>query len=234
MNAWVTWAKGRAAESTAMLRLYILVISAFRVINILDTKLKIVMVGEIKRQCEFALIAAEELGRALYRQDKIKRQIARSTGAGFPESYFEEQSKVWLNVQSLLIALANVSKVLWPTRQPGKRQLLRDLLQVKEDSVLKSRELRNHFEHIDERIETWYKEIDKGLVMDGGIAPSNGTTTGVKNYLRWFDTTLFAVTFRGDVYELLPLLEAARILEGSAAKLLEELLIQDAQEINEQ
>lgn len=196
----------------------------------MDTKLKIVIIGEIKRQCEFALIAAEDLGRALYRQDKIKQQIARSTWADFPESYFDEQNKVWLNVQSLLIALANVSKLLWPTKQPGRRQLLRNLLQIEEDSVLKSRELRNHFEHIDERIETWYKELDKGLVMDGGIAPSNGTTAGVKNYLRWFDTSLFAVTFRGNVYELVPLLEAARMLEASAARLLEELSTQDAQE----
>jgi len=98
---------------------------------------------EVETQCDFALFAADQFMRSLQQLD---------------------QDSFWPAVQSFLVAAANVSKLLWPgrNRDPKKTQYaeargreLRQFLDVTELSPLSSRKLRDHFEHFDERIDTW-------------------------------------------------------------------------------
>jgi hypothetical protein len=72
------------------------------------------------------------------------------------------QDRFWYSVQSLLMAAANVSKLLWPTYRRGENlipcrgeELRKSLAISDEHSPLSDRTLRNHFEHFDARLEHW-------------------------------------------------------------------------------
>lgn len=79
--------------------------------------------------------------------------------------------ETWGAIQSLLVAAANVSRILWPKHElhRARGERLRELLRVKEDKLLRARDLRNHFEHYDERIERWFDGRNPSVYMDRGI-----------------------------------------------------------------
>lgn len=113
---------------------------------------------EIETQCGFVARADSQLWDALKATD--------NTG-------------VWLALQSILISSANISKMLWGSGGSGsatatKRQPLRALLKTADDSPLKSPDLRNDFEHFDERIERWASE-SPGMFVGRNIWHAGGS-----------------------------------------------------------
>ena len=89
----------------------------------------------------FSIFAAEEVQAGLGRLSEGK----------------EVHLRVWSAIQSLLVAVANISKILWSgSAKRGKD--LRTILEISDGSELHQRALRNHFEHYDERL-----VIDKRL-----------------------------------------------------------------------
>ncbi len=81
---------------------------------------------EAERLCKFALMAHDDMHQAL-REDDMYR--------------------VWFSVQALLVAIGNVSKLLWPIKEriPGRGAQLRESLSVEDSSPLKDRTFRNQF-----------------------------------------------------------------------------------------
>lgn len=165
---------------------------------------------EVERQCTFSLMAADDLKEALQAMEVTTEKTDE------PFVYrIELMDRLWYSVQALLVAAGNISKLLWPSKklQAERGAKLRATLSVDENSILKPRTLRNHFEHFDERLEQWATSSKHGHFLDSNVGPSGmKLVSGVDNepgdYLRNFDTTNFAVTFRGDVYELRPLIGA--------------------------
>jgi hypothetical protein len=97
---------------------------------------------EVARQCDFAFMAHNDLVQALNQLE------------GAPRGETDNWNRIWYSIQSLLVASANTSKLLWPERKFDLRgQQLRSSLKVPQDSSLKSRDFRNHFEYFDERLE---------------------------------------------------------------------------------
>ena len=145
---------------------------------------------EVERQCRFALLAHDDLERALTAAD---------------------MDRIWYAAQNILVAVGNVSKLLWPPspKIPDRAQELRDSLGVSSPSVLEPREFRNHFEHFDERLESWAMSSAHRNLIDSNVSPGPliaGLASG--DYLRNSDTAQHAVTFRGDIYILRPILAA--------------------------
>lgn len=151
---------------------------------------------EVNRQCKFALIAVEGMEPAL-RTDR------------------PDFDRFWYSVQAFLVAVGNISKLLWPSNPhiPERGRELRELLLVDDESILAPRRFRNHFEHFDERLEDWATSSDRHNVADSNIGPPS-MIVGLdpSDFLRNFDTSRFAITFRGDVYEVRPIVEAIRAL----------------------
>ena len=88
---------------------------------------------EVQHECTLALLAA---------QDLIQAVECRNV------------SRVWYSIRVLLIASANISKLLWPDKKfEARGKELRELLSVPTDSPITARDFRNHFEHFDERLE---------------------------------------------------------------------------------
>ena len=154
---------------------------------------------EIERQCRFAIIAVQDLQKALQAADI---------------------DRVSYSIQSFLVAAGNVSKLLWPASAhiPGRAKELKNSLGVDDSSSLAPRAFRNHFEHFDERLEDWATSSKRKNFVDSNVGPS-GMIAGVdpEDYLRNFDTTKNAVTFRGDEYNLKPMVDAIIELHGKAS-----------------
>jgi hypothetical protein len=154
-----------------------------------DQHLKEIFVLEVERQCTFGLIATRDLDVALQAGD---------------------MDRIWYSVQALLIAVGNLSKLLWPLAKFEQRgRALRETFNLKEDSALAPRKFRNHFEHFDERLEDWATSSRHRNFVDSNVGPPN-MVVGIdaEDFLRNFDTQDVAVTFRGDHYLLIPIVNA--------------------------
>jgi hypothetical protein len=87
---------------------------------------------------------------------------------------------------------------------------LRSSLKIK-DSSLKSREFRNNFEHFDERLEEWINSSQSHNFIDSNLGPlPEGFET--TDCHRNFDDTTYTLTFRGESYELMPILKEIKAI----------------------
>jgi hypothetical protein len=153
---------------------------------------------EINRQCKFSIIAIEQIEEGLANNDS---------------------DLIWYSIQNLLVAVANISKIFWPPKNPEKRKKLRESLNIQDNSPLKSRDFRNSFEHFDERLERWAKSSKRHNFIDSNLGSSN-MIKGIdqEDYLRNFNPENWVLTFRGDKYELEPIKNAINELYTEVKK----------------
>jgi hypothetical protein len=145
---------------------------------------------EIERQCKFAIIVTEQIKEGLENNNL---------------------DLVWYAIQNFLVAVGNISKIFWPSnsKQQKRGEELRKSLGIKDDSPIRPRNFRNHFEHFDERLENWATSSKRHNFVDSNIGPSNMIArVDPEDFLRNFDPTNWTITFRGDRYELKPIIEA--------------------------
>jgi hypothetical protein len=124
--------------------------------------------GELRMQCVLVLIGADQLDEAM--KDDGRREY------------------VWAALQSILVSSANISKFLWGSgrnkpKLEAERKPLRDLLAVDDSSALNSTDLRNDFEHFDERIEKWASGPASWAYAARIIGPSNFEAIGGEDTL---------------------------------------------------
>lgn len=165
----------------------------------MNRRLALLMCKEVQKQADFALMAVEGIDSSFEKADEIKNI----------------NHNLWFNMQMFLVSAANVSKLIWGTNYTDSMTLVKDLLEIKNDSALKSRRLRNHFEHYDERLINWDESSKhKNIVLDN-IGPSN-MIKGIdkKDIFRHYDNTKGVVTFRGETFNLVPIVkELKRIIK---------------------
>lgn len=100
--------------------------------------------SEIGTQSEFVLLAAKEL-------DKVLRDPPRMSTTGRAVGH---TTQIWYLLQTILVSAANISKLLWGSEEAdAPRDDLRESLEVEADSPIRSKRVRNAFEHFDEFIE---------------------------------------------------------------------------------
>jgi len=146
-----------------------------------------VLIGEIVTQSKFAANAAG--------------QIAESS----------DPIEVWSSIQSILVAAANVSKILWPARKLYKERgkQLRGLIGVDDHHLLSDRTFRNHFEHYDERIEDWFDGNDSAVYMDQRIDPLERSPCSLPRlFHRSYNPVSQVLTFRDESIDLAAVLAA--------------------------
>lgn len=151
---------------------------------------ELVFIGEIVNQAKFAERAAEHLKATADDADPVE---------------------IWGAIQSILIAAANVSKILWPARKISavRGDALRQLLDVDDHNPLSDRSLRNHFEHYDERIENWFREKSSAVYIDSRIDSFDSVWGhNPANIHRGYDPLTKTLTFRGESTDLQAILIA--------------------------
>ena len=159
-----------------------------------------VFLDEVERQCRYAHSAFQDLVSALHEGDT---------------------DCVFFAAHSLLVAVANVSKLLWPAGKDheARGKQLREILQVRDDCPVSSRSFRNHFEHFDERLDRWARSSKRRNFADSNIGPP-GFISGLdpEDYMRTLDPTSLTLTFHGDSYDLRGIMEALRPIHTAAQR----------------
>jgi hypothetical protein len=157
---------------------------------------------QIHLQCQAVLVAAHDLESSMVTRD---------------------MPRMWIAVQALLGAAANISKALWG--QGGKlaepRQTLRESLGVKDDSPLKEVVFRNHFEHYDERLDRWWDESPNHNHLDMSVISGENAIVGLADgdMFRVLDPEHGEIVFWGERFNLGHLIqEAQRLLPVAQAE----------------
>lgn len=123
-----------------------------------------------------------------------------------------DRLEVWCSIQSILVSSANVSKILWPSKNCDRGKRLRNTLNISDDNILANRSFRNHFEHYDERIEERFKNYSYGSYIDLAMNPSlSGRLTGNDN--RGYNSFGNSLVFRGERLDLNEVLKALIAIE---------------------
>lgn len=156
---------------------------------------------QVQLQCQAVLVGTHEFNSAMTTDDT---------------------THVWIAVQNILGAAANISKALWG--QGGKftkeREPLRASLQVDDSSPLRNVVMRNHFEHYDERLDRWWKESERHIHFDMSIL-SPGAVRGLADIemFRVFDPSNADIVFWGQRFNMTEIAqEAARLLPIASAE----------------
>ena len=153
---------------------------------------------EVERQCQFAMIALQDMDEA----------SANSDGRLF-----------WYSVQGLMIAVGRISRLLWPPDPlfPKRGPELRESLGVGEDSPLRALEFVEHFEHFDKRLERWYVTSEQRRFFASYTEPLDVLAeTAPGDRFRGFETEKNAVLFHGQTYEVGPVSRAVEELQARA------------------
>lgn len=166
---------------------------------------------EIRRQIEFSFIAVEDLNTELNKISEIN---------------FD---RFWYSIQALLISVANISKILYPSpisKESNKQRakLLRNELKIEENSILANKKIRNCFEHFDEHLDEFINDYEKnhGIFIDSNISDENGIIIeGMSKsfYLRNYNPRTNTLTFKNISYELQPVINELVILKQRIDKL---------------
>ncbi len=149
-----------------------------------------IFLNEINRQCDFVIHSAMNINESLQKN---------------------EVDALWYHIQAFLVAAGNISKLLWPPNKSfaDRGEQLRQFLSIENDSPLAVRTFRNHFEHYDERLEDWARSSKRENYVDSNVGPTR-FIAGIdpEDYLRNYDTSDNAITFRGDKYLLQPVFDS--------------------------
>lgn len=167
----------------------------------METMLLRVHQAQVQLQCQAILVGWNELNSAMTTDDV---------------------TRIWVAIQSILGAAANISKALWGQR--GKfadaREPLRASLQVDDSSPLRNVAMRNHFEHYDERLDQWWNSSKDHNYLDMAIIPP-GTFRGLADtdMFRVLDPSTAEIVFWGQRFNVREIVqEAARLLPIATAE----------------
>jgi len=142
---------------------------------------------EIDNQCEFALMAFEDLKQA------VRERNAR---------------RIWYFIHAFLTAAGNISKLLWKSKGDSKeyierKDLLKTSLCISDQSPLKNRTLRNYLEHFDGKLQKWVETRTSEKYVDLSFGSLDEVkkihpSSDLENFLRYFDDTKLVIFFCGD------------------------------------
>lgn len=191
--------------------------NSYRNVPNVDKHVKDIYTMEILLQCQYALNAVRQIN------------------ANYNNTRFSA-NEVFRGIHSFLTHTSNISKLLWPGRPLPRKgetsqnyksrcrateqrgRVLRKTLGLPNDNhVLKNRELRNHLEHYDERLDEWVAREHRDVLYDY-IGPLDRVSSIAEaDKLRQFDIQTGVFAFGGDIYNLKALASAVAELASTVS-----------------
>jgi hypothetical protein len=156
-----------------------------------------VFIGQVTMQCE-AAVAAERRIRAALDASSAEAFIA-SPDAAAGASY-----ELWHAIQDFVTAAANVAKAFWGSgaKKAGDRTELREYFKIDDASPIKDVAMRNNFEHFDERIDTWWDNSPRRMVLDRIVGHGVRVEGDPLGAFRALDLDTLELTFWDERYSL--------------------------------
>src|SRR5258708_7563429 len=130
---------------------------------------------EIDKQCSFCLMAYEDCLTAY--EDLMHLFNSQRIDSSTQAERKLRKDRMWYSLQSFLVASANISKLLGFAKKhktAENKANLRSDLGIEDDSALGSRTMRDHFEHFQVRLDTWFNESVRHNFVDMNIGPLSG------------------------------------------------------------
>ena len=155
-----------------------------------------IFLEELTTQCAWAISSVQRMNEILQTKD-----------AGGPQAFFQQAAE-------LLQHAGLASKILWPPGSPvgfkNKRAkvrgiYLRTTLEITDSHALKNRNLRDHFEHYDERLDDWVVKSPNRIMVNSIIGPRNtigGNVVQDHEIIKLFDPQTNTLIFRGEPYDI--------------------------------
>ncbi len=175
----------------------------------MNPRIETVYLGELLNECENAIAAVRRMNAILAKSDEPARE------------FFREAT-------DFLQHAACASRLLWPApwgnaaqraRAEDRGKHLRDSLGVDSAHLLSNRDLRNHLEHYDERIDEWAATSHTRGTADGNIGPrSMFHNLPDSDVMRHFDQDTKTFTFRGQAFNVQEIVNAVADVRRRAAE----------------
>jgi hypothetical protein len=177
----------------------------------MDSMLLRLFQEQVRGQCA-AVIAA----------DRTLTDALTGLKQGDPDQRNQAMDTVWSAIQDVLTASANISKALWGSKgkKAVEREPLRASLGVSDPSVLQGVDMRNNFEHFDERIMDWWVDDPAHVYIDrnlGSMRWDDGTISAKRTF-RNYDPATGTLIFWGDTFDVHAIVEAASTLLITASR----------------
>jgi hypothetical protein len=170
---------------------------------------------ELRQQCLWAVECLEAMNESLGRSAGYERVISFFGHAGH-----------------FLHHVGAASRILWPpvprekekaARARARGLHLRTVLGIPDDHALKKRTLRDHIEHLDERIDDWAHGSKNHNIVDFTFGPPGvvgGGGVGTGDVFRQYDPATTVFIFRGESFHVQTLAGGVGdVLERVTAKL---------------
>lgn len=127
--------------------------------------------------------------------------------------------RIFFALEGLLNAAANLSKTFWGSggKLPAERKPLRDSIGLSDSSPLQDVDMRNHFQHYDERVDRWWRKSKDHNYVDMNLGDFYFPTEDIdkfRNYVRatgelWFWGERYDINaIVAEVKAIVPKLEA--------------------------
>lgn len=136
-----------------------------------------------------------------------------------------DHDSLWIGCQMLLVGAANASKLLWGdgrsrAKVAPRREPLRRSLGVDDSSPLKDVEMRNNFEHMDQRLDQWWSRSKTRNHLDRMIGPpAVWPEFDDIDRFRVYDPATASIVFWGQTFPLQPIAaECDRLLAVAEAE----------------
>src|SRR5207244_3057427 len=111
---------------------------------------------------------------------------------------------------------AALSRYLWPSRsrEPhvSRAQALRTGLGVADGSCLRNRDLRNHLEHFDERLDEFCQTLIAGVILPTYVGPLDSEPEVPAFLFRAYYTDVGVFEVLGKRFEMSPILDEIHVL----------------------
>jgi hypothetical protein len=181
----------------------------------MDDFIESIYIRELLMQCQYAVDAIRRMNEILAAHD-------------CPSEFFREAG-------DFLQHSSAVSRLLWPpgstSRAKKKRAKqrgahLRRTLKVDDTHMLRTRALRDHFEHLDERLDDWAETSAYRNIVDNMIGPRTaiwGDSIRDQDIIRMFDPSTELFVFRGEQFDVRALVNGLTDVQSRATERLAQL-----------
>ena len=171
------------------------------------------------------------LQKTYFREIEDRCEACFAAVGEFNEILADRQSRkdLFRPAKEVIYQAGIISKLLWPPGSKNKErrkramtrgEILRRTLAVSQDHPIRNRALRDHFEHYDERLDSWAAESPNRNMVKRLVGPRSaigGSAITDGDIIEHYDPELRRLSFRGEHFDFQELVAGLKIIPSGIA-----------------